>query len=140
MGMRQSFIGSIFAVAALSGCQTPAYKPMEYSVPVTRNEARAALVEQFSAYGYRVANDTDFSLTLTQQQTAGEAMFVNRQYFYQFTVTGDKPATVLPRIIMSQGREPRVLTIDVTDRAELRTKLESQLQPVISKLGGRKVM
>lgn len=135
-----TIFATVLAVCVLSACQSPAYKPIEYRAPVTRIEARSALVEQFTAYGYRVSNDTDFTLTLEQQQTAGEAILVNRQYSYQFTITGDNPTTILPRIIMSQGRMPRVVTVDVTDRAEVRSKIESQMHPVISRLGGQKVM
>ncbi|MEO1985195.1 MAG: hypothetical protein ABGX47_00880 [Martelella sp.] len=133
---RRAFLG-LLPLFALASCITPpAVEPMAYTVPASHSKTMSAIVEGFTALGYRIDEETPNSVTFEQQQTFEEGLFVNRVFRYQIAVTGSAPTKVQPRILMSQGRGAQILTVDVTNREAFASKLRSQIEPIITKLGG----
>ncbi len=136
--MRFSFVYSGAIAVALSSCVTsPPINPIEYNVPASATQARSALVSNFSSLGYRIISDTDHSLTVERQQTFGESALINRRIQYQVVVSGNGPTKIQPRVIMYLGRDPNVVSKDVTGQKEMVDQLKKDITPAIQQLGGR---
>lgn len=136
--MRFSFVYSGAVAVALSSCvTTPPISPIEFNVPASATQARSALVSNFSSLGYRIISDTDHSLTVERQQTFGESALINRRIQYQVVVSGDGPTKIQPRVIMYLGRDPNVVSKDVTGQKEMADQLKIDIAPAIRQLGGR---
>lgn len=135
--MRYSTVFAAAIVTTLASCvTTPPVNPLEYNVPASRSETRSTLASNFSALGYRVIADTDNSLTVERQQTFGESALINRRIQYQVVITGDAPTKIQPRVIMYLGREPNVVSKDVTGQKEVADQLKVEIAPAIKSLGG----
>lgn len=136
--MRFSFVYSGAIAVALSSCvTTPPISPIEFNVPASATQVRSALVSNFSSLGYRIISDTDHSLTVERQQTFGESALINRRIQYQVVVSGDGPTKIQPRVIMYLGRDPNVVSKDVTGQKEMADQLKIDIAPAIRQLGGR---
>lgn len=135
--MRYSVVYATAIVVSLSSCvTTPPANPIEYSVASSRDETRSALASNFSALGYRIISDTDNSLIVERQQTFGESAFINRRIQYQLVISGDAPTKIQPRVIMYLGREPNVVSKDVTGQKTVADQLRIEIQPVVQLLKG----